>query len=137
MLDKLTKDFSITLLSTALKGAEARHEALANNIANANTPGYKRRDVPFQEILRKTIDIPSVRLVTTDPRHIPASRAKGPAFSPAQIVDTTATRVDGNNVNVETEMAKLAENSLLYSALAELLSRRISTLRSVIKEGGR
>jgi len=137
VLDRLTKDLSISLLSRTLDGAEARHKALADNIANANTPGYKRSDLPFQEMLRDAVSGRAM-MVTTDVKHLPGrSGVSRLAFEPIRSMDSSRIRVDGNNVDIESEMAKLAENSLLYSALSDLLSRRISLLRSVINEGRR
>lgn len=137
MLDRLTKDLSISLLSKSLDGAEARHKALADNIANANTPGYKRSDVPFQEMLRHAVS-GRATMVTTHVNHLPGrSGVSRLAFEPIKVADSSRIRVDGNNVDIEAEMAKLAENSLMYSVLSDLLSRRISLLRSVINEGRR
>lgn len=137
MLDRLGQDLSINLLTKALDGAEIRHKALANNIANANTPGFKRSDLPFQEMLRQAVSGRSLSMTLTSERHLAGFSGNKLTFQPREVGASTAYRVDGNNVDVEVEMARLAENSLLYSTLSDLLSRRISLLRSVINEGRR
>jgi flagellar basal-body rod protein FlgB len=99
-------------------GSSARQEALANNVANANTPGYRRVDVDFQQVLQGAV---------------------GDGFSGEGALDFTpaadgsgATRADGGNVDVDIEMASLAENSLAYQALATIQRTRMHILDTVI-----
>ncbi len=137
MIGKLERDWSIKLLSQALDGAEARHKVLAMNINNVNTPKYKGSDVPFQQVLRQAMtSTPKPELTTTDSKHL-AGRPQNINFTPVKDTHNTTYRVDGNNVDIEVETAKLAENSLLYTTFSDLLGRRISLLRSVINEGRR
>ncbi|RDI75975.1 FlgB: flagellar basal-body rod protein FlgB [Gaiella occulta] len=118
--------FGVTdiLLGRALGGAELRQRVIAGNIANVNTPGFRRSDVPFQQSLRDA-------LASGDPARVGAAR-------PQVVQDaTTALRADGNNVDVDAEMARLAETQLLHGAVAGLLRDRIAMLRYVINEGRR
>jgi flagellar basal-body rod protein FlgB len=117
-------------LERALEVAVRRHEALASNVANADTPGYRRQDVRFAEELQRAEQ--RLALVRTDPGHLPA-----PGRSATVRVEREATvgRPDGNNVDVEFELASLAENGLWYQALIRQLGARFAMWRTVITEG--
>ena len=104
-------------LEQALSGAALRQRAIANNIANANTAGFKRSDVDFHSALQTAFDSPDA-----------ADRVKNLSFSPQQ--DTaTSTRADGNNVDIDTEMANHSENSLEYQSLVTVARSRMQMLQ--------
>lgn len=102
-----------------------RHEVISSNIANATTPGYKAKEALFEEELETRL-----RLVTTSPAHLKKS--------PTQSTFTTAidpySRMgnDANTVDIDREMMKLNQNHLLYSASAEVISKKLEELRNVI-----
>lgn len=107
----------IDLLSRVMDAASLRHKVIANNIANVNTPGFKRLDVEFEQALAKAIGA-GVPLATV---------------SPTIVTDpTTAERVDGNTVDIDREMGDLNQNSLLYTAASQILASQLSQLRSAI-----
>ncbi len=113
--------FGITqrTLEAALHGTEVRQEVIARNLANANTPGYKRADVSFQQELAQQLQF--------DPDGIDSS------FEPTLSVDgTTAMRVDGSNVDVDREATNLAENQLMYSALMGVVTKQLQTMSQTI-----
>lgn len=103
-----------TLLNRVLDGCALRHQALASNIANINTPGYERRDVEFMDQLKSAIN------------------ANGTAglsdFSP-----TVKTEKTNGSLRLEDEFAALSENQLLYVASADILSRKYDGIRRAIK----
>ena len=103
-------DTSIVGLEQAMQGSLLRQQVLANNIANANTPGFKRSDVDFQSALAQAFSGPP----TTGQLDQPST------FSP-QADSTGAMRADGNNVDIDTEMADLTENTLDYQALESVM----------------
>ena len=105
-------------------GSSARQSALANNVANANTPGYKRVDVDFHKVMEEAL---SDGLT-------PATSTVGLDFS-AKSDGSGATRGDGGNVDPDIEMASLAENSLEYQALAAVQKTRMHILETVIGRG--
>lgn len=116
------------VLAKVLDGAAERQKTIADNIANIETPGYTRKEVSFenrlidilrQDGLNQQAEISAIRMVTVN----------------AQEDTDTARRVNGNNVDIEREMANLAKNSLQFEATAQFLSDRISGLRNAIKEG--
>jgi len=117
-------------LERALSAAARRHEALANNVANADTPGYKRQDVHFLGELRRAQE--RLALTRSHPDHLGGA---GGAVSARVVRDTTTGRPDGNNVDIEFELASLAENGLWYQALLRQLGAKFSMWRTVITEG--
>jgi flagellar basal-body rod protein FlgB len=100
-------------------GSSARQAALANNIANANTPGYRRVDVDFHQVMQDALANGNVP-------------ADGQLDFTPQTDGTGATRADGSNVDPDIEMADLAENSLEYQALATIQKTRMHILDTVI-----
>lgn len=124
-----------TLLEAGLDGLSLRNKVIADNIANVDTPNFKRSDVNFDKILQAALankDSSSIQLRTTNPVHIPAVGLSAEGF---MIQDNRTTfRNDGNNVDIDTEMAKLAENTLHYNALSTALSSHINLLRQVVRE---
>src|SRR4051794_3614618 len=90
------------LLQRAMEGATMRQQALAGNIANVNTPGYKRQDVDFQTALTNAID---------------ARKPLGGVTFSAATDSTAPARADGNSVDIDQENAELSKNGLQYEAL--------------------
>ena len=104
-------------LQRAIEGAGLRQQVLAQNIANANTPGYRRKDVDFHDALRT------------------AMGEGGPALKDVGFsvqTDQSATRADGNGVDIDVESANLAENGLEYQALVQVARGRLDILDSAI-----
>ena len=114
-------DPSIVGIEKAMQGSLLRQQVLANNIANANTPGYQRSDVDFQSALAQAFSsgTPST------------SQVDQITFSP-QAAATGAMQVDGNTVDVNTENADLSENTLDYQALESVMGTRMSILKTAI-----
>ena len=120
---------TISLIESAMNGASLRHRAIASNIANVDTPGYKRLQVSFEDNLSQSV----VGLVKTNSKHLPG--LKQDTFSPQVKKDeTTSMRVDGNNVDIDVEMAELAKNSIYYNTLATQTYQYFSQLRTAIRE---
>jgi len=115
-------DLTQTVLERALDGSQQRQTALANNIANANTAGYKRSDVDFQDALSQALDGPGA-----------ASQSQIANMTFSTQTDTSATmRADGNSVDIDSEMAKLSENSVGYQALISIAHARLAMLQTAI-----
>jgi flagellar basal-body rod protein FlgB len=126
MLDRVLSTETFLTAQGALDGLSARHAAITDNIANVNTPGYKRKFVPFEEALGKAVK----RSIS------PCTGAAGgpvPRFEPPVMRDAqTSTRQDGNNVDIEAEMVHLAENTLRYEALTQYIGGFFTGLKTVI-----
>ena len=100
-------------LERAVSGASMRHSVLAGNIANANTPGYMRRDVDFHGALRQALES------GTDPRAVQF----GPTTDGASVM-----QADGNGVDIDVEASTLAQNGLEYQSLVSVTRGRIDIL---------
>lgn len=109
-------DNSIKILERIMDICAYRQKILASNIANVDTPQYKAMDINFQEELRKVTETENTSYRVIE--------------SP-----TTMPNRDGNTVNIEVEMSKLAETLLMYSAAVQLTSTRLRMLKDAIKGG--
>ncbi|WP_234119822.1 flagellar basal body rod protein FlgB [Clostridium hydrogenum] len=120
--------FTYDLLKQGLNAASTRQKAISNNIANVNTAGYKRSYVTFEDSLKNSQD--NLEMKTTDSRHI----NDGQGFGQIQVKqdDSTSMNEDGNNVDIDTEMADEAQNTLMYEALISQINGRISMTSDVI-----
>lgn len=137
-MDLLTSP-AIQALEKGMGVAILRQEVVAGNIANINTPGFKRASVGFEaEYSRALGEGASLPLATTHSRHLQGNMSGPAEVEPRIIYDTnTTTRPDGNNVNLEEEMVGLAMNTFNYQFLSQQLGKRITMLRHVISEGRR
>ena len=110
-------------LERTIQGASVRNEALAANLANANTPGYQRVDVDFHSTLAQAMG-------ATAPR----DAVQATAFSP--IADVAgAVRADGSTVDPEAESAKLAANGLEHQTAVQVAAARLDILKSAMGVG--
>ncbi len=142
---KILDDRTMRTLETALDVASARHQVIANNVANVNTPGFKAADVDFVSSLEQAMagraESADRRLTgrTTRAGHFAISGAASTGRSPiVQTEDEGASmKVDGNSVDIDLEMAKMAENATMYNTFAQLVSSKFSLLKYVISEGRR
>lgn len=126
-------------LARALDAAALRQQAIAHNLANAETPGYRRFDVVFEEALALEAREAARRKIALRRTH--DAHLAGPVRAPVQptVVRDTASvmRNDRNNVDVDREMAALAKNTLFYQTLTRLVGARLLALRTAITEGRR
>lgn len=131
---------TVDMLSNAIAGADMEHSAIANNIANVNTPNYHRQSVSFKDALAAAAgdadDSSQLELATSDERHFGAPlRGGAQTFAPqVQSDEGTKMRADGSNVDVDVEMARLSENSGYSQTMSQLLSVQFSRLREAITE---
>jgi flagellar basal-body rod protein FlgB len=121
-------DKSFGILHKIVQAANMRQKVIASNIANADTPGYKAKDVKFGSFIEKEL-----KLLTSDPKHI--SVENGKKVSGNMIVEENPSWGDRNNVELNVEVAKMAENSLVHDAAVRILSAKIKMYRSAIKGG--
>lgn len=122
---------NIPLLNKTLNVTSLRHRALSNNVSNAGTVNYKRKDVDFATYLRSQVEKPKIAGMRTDARHMVVGNAaqKAPrVYQP----DTGPNSTGVNNVDVDMEMSNLAQNHLLYNVGARLLSGQFQGLRKSI-----
>ncbi len=130
---------TVGMLKNAMDGAGSAHSAIANNIANVNTPNFRRADVSFKEALAATEptggDPDELALATTSDRHIPIGGAAPRPFAiTTTVADEQQMRVDGSNVDVDQEMAKLSLNSAYAQTMGQMLQNQYARLRQAIQE---
>lgn len=120
----------INVLDKAADASWIRNEAISNNIANAGTPGYKRQDVAFESELEKALS--SVRYTTMDDKVANLSTDK---LQPRTYTDyaSFSYRLDGNNVDIETENVVLAKNQTKYEGLLQSITQEFKNIKSVLK----
>lgn len=135
MLDSILSSAPSNILEKALAASALRQKTISNNIANVNTPGYKKSDVLFEDKLQTAMNQSLLPLTRTNTNHLPAGQISS-ELEPSIVVDNTSSmRLDGNNVDIDKEMAGLAKNSIYYNAVAQQLSKQYSMLLSAIREG--
>lgn len=124
---------TINLLDRALDLRSIRQNLISSNIANQETPGYKAVDIDFKAALSKAEGEP-IPMVKSDERHIGGT----PGASSAEVSAQNTGIDDGydrNSVNIEMEMAKMAENTMMYNAAADILARKFKGLEYAVREG--
>lgn len=125
---------TIGLLAQALDLRSERHRVITANIANQDTPGYKSMEVNFKEALSEATGHSAVPLTRNHPSHL-SPAGGGVLPSHAVVSPGTSQRLDGNTVHGEEEMAKLAENTLFYTATTQILNSKFRGIRNAIREG--
>jgi flagellar basal-body rod protein FlgB len=131
---------TVELLNNAMKGSDQENNQIANNIANINTPNFRRSTTSFREALAQSLGTPAssdeLALTTNDPRQFDINGAQAPVpFDPQPHVDeTTQMRVDHSNVDADQEMATLQQNSGYQSTMADLLGKQYTWLRQAVTE---
>ena len=118
----------VNVLDKAADASWMRQEAISNNIANVNTPGYKRQDVAFEDSLQEAIS--NSRYRSTDEKGANLSKAD---LRIRSYTDSSgfSYRLDGNNVDIDTENAALARNQLKYNALVDSINHEFSMIKAV------
>ncbi len=107
------------LLARLLDVYSVRHRVIAQNVANVNTPGYHQLDVDFEDAFARA-------LAHQDPAALTRVR-------PTVVENATGPeRADGNNVDIDFEMARLNKNTLLYRTFAQIIASHVATQRSAI-----
>ncbi len=114
----------------------ARHEVVASNIANTETPGYAAKEMKFEAFLSRADSAAVPGPVATHPRHIGIPPGAGVVAPPIE-TEGDPVRVDGNNVVLEKEMTKMAENTVGYMTVMTLAARKLRMLRNAIDDAGR
>jgi flagellar basal-body rod protein FlgB len=114
------------LLSNMLDFRAERHKLITSNIANLDTPGYKPSSLDFKENLDEIMNkTGTLEMTTTHPRHMKAGKESGADFQVSQ---------SDKKVEIDKEMAELAENNIMYNLNVEILSRKFKELNTVLTE---
>jgi flagellar basal-body rod protein FlgB len=123
-----SKDPTIGSLENLLSHASKRQQALASNIANLDTPGYRSKDYSFQSTLQ------SIELAATQDNHLAVSQDT----SSARMYEVESqVKLNGNNVDLDRELTEITKNGVQYLTLVQYVNQKIRMLRSAIQDGGR
>ncbi len=109
----------VSLLEAGIKAEGLRQNTIASNVANIETPGYRRLDVKFEELLAKA-------LASSDPSHLDTLEPE--IFTPGN----TPVKANGNDVNLEAEVGELVKNSLRQAAYTRLLRKKFSQIETAV-----
>lgn len=138
MLEQIMNSSNFDYLSRGMSAANLRQEVISNNIANVNTPHFKRSAVNFEDLLAKELHLDDdgrrLDIVRTHDRHLPIP-IHGKVNAVVEEDQTTTMRVDDNNVDIDIEMATLSKNQLYYNAMATQLGGFMTRMKNVITSG--
>jgi flagellar basal-body rod protein FlgB len=117
-----------SILERVVLQSGVRNSVLASNIANVDTPNYKARDVSFGQVLGTEMG-----LATTDPKH-----QSGSSSGAAGELRTEEAQpwTDGNNVELDQEVAKITENAMFFEAGITLLSKKVQMFKNALRTSG-
>ncbi len=130
LLDRIL-DPTFDGLSKALDLSWRRNEAIASNVSNADTPGYRAIDLDFSGELDRAFGNQDKQLATTSTKHFTVG---GDPQSSHLVADFSgATKPDGNNVDIDLQMGRLAQNRAQYTNAANLMRKKFSILQTIIR----
>ena len=131
------------LMKQALDYRAMRQDTIASNIANADTPYYRPRDISFEDALadqRREIFAernPQLQMAHTDGAHFDAGSSNAPQQATTFFRDGHMARNDGNSVDLDVETTELAKNSTMFNALTAAIKKESMLFKSVIEASGR
>lgn len=121
----------VDVLNKAADASYYRNEILSNNVANVDTPGYKRKDLEFEKHLSRALESAggAKSTLTQKVHNVDLSDAKMVAY-----IDNAdlSYRIDDNNVDIATEEVELASNQLVYNGLVDSMTHEFSRIKSVL-----
>lgn len=133
-MSTLTIDPLIAGLHNVLDLRMAQHALTASNLANADTPGFRAREIDFEHALTEALE-GSSRIQRTDPRHVGEGGGADPDSAPIVEIEPAPWAVDGNSVLPERETARMSTNALMYEAVSRGLTQKLALLRFAVSDG--
>lgn len=129
---------TLTLLKKGINANSFRYQVIANNIANADTPGFKRSNVTFEAQLKRALEYENdntLQPVITNEKHIPFRiPINWKDVTPKTVLDYASyMRNDGNNVDIDRETSELSKTTMVYSAILDLLKHDYNLINLVLK----
>ncbi|MDO3410707.1 flagellar basal body rod protein FlgB [Saccharibacillus sp. CPCC 101409] len=129
----ILNDTGFTQLRSAIGAANTRQQVISNNIANADTPYFKRSEVSFESLLQSEMNgVSSIKGRITNPRHIAIGSSNSVPVAKVTSDDSTAMNNNKNNVDIDSEMTSLAENQLRYNTYIEEVNHQIKMMRAAM-----
>lgn len=129
VFDSIFAKTGLPTLKRVLDLSSLRQKVTAGNIANVQTPGYQAREIDFAGELKKLVTKDTLEGTRTDPAHIPVGEHKQGRF----LISRSKASAEGTPINVEAEMAALAETQIWYQMGTTLARKKFETLRLAIK----
>jgi flagellar basal-body rod protein FlgB len=125
-------DQTFHFLQRSLDVRAARHQVIAGNVANADTPDYQAQEIPFQKILEGSArGADDAKLMRTHPGHLPNPNDR---FLSSDFYGEIETDSSSAGIQIEKEMAKLAENNLMFQSSIQALIKKMETIKYAISE---
>lgn len=132
----LAGDKTAVLLEKSLDAATLRYKVIANNLANIDTPGFKKSSVVFEELLQSAMGHQgALPLKQTHPNHSGTSDHLEDIEPKVEKDTSTSLRLEGNNVDMEEEMTKMVQNTVNYYFATQQLNKKFSMMRYIIMDG--
>ena len=129
---------TIQVMSKALDLRSQKHAVIAGNVANMDTPGYKPRELTFEKELQQAIGTAGLQPRRTHGRHLPVGPDQVAELEPRLRMRRDYAMGNGSyQLDLDKEMAKLAQNNLIYEATVQLIAKKMASLRFAITEGGK
>lgn len=120
----------VRIIDKAMDASWLRNEAISNNIANVDTPGYKRQDVEFESVLKKALGMSRYEEMDDKVADINVRDLRPKTYTDYA---NFSYRIDGNNVDIDNENAMLAENQLKYQGLLTSMNQEFANLKAVMQ----
>ncbi len=128
MSDAVVFDRTIKLMEDRLSLNSLNQKLISGNLANINTPGYKAKELSFEETLRQSLEDQVLQMVRSNNSHM-APDEPIQAMQNPEIVENGA-------VDLDTEMVRLTKNSIEYQYMVSMLNKKLSQLKMAITDGG-
>lgn len=127
-------DKTLRALAAAVKFREMRQEVISSNVANAETPGYKAKRLDFESALARALDVDGeMGMKVEDSRHFDVGSGGFDNLQPEVYEDPNGiVSEDGNTVDREAEMVRMAENKVMYDALIQLMNKKVGLMKYTI-----
>jgi flagellar basal-body rod protein FlgB len=123
----------INVLDKAADASWLRNEAIANNIANVDTPGYKRQDITFEKELERALANPGYNNMDDKVAYLNEKNSRRLEARTYTDYEGYSYRLDGNNVDIDTENTMLASNQIKYNGLIASINQEFTNLKMVMK----
>ncbi|MCQ4087182.1 flagellar basal body rod protein FlgB [Saccharibacillus sp. JS10] len=133
----ILNDTSFNRLRSAIDASNTRQNVISNNIANADTPYFKRSEVSFESLLQSEMNgVSSIKGRVTNSRHISIGSTDSIPNAKITSDKSTAMNNNKNNVDIDSEMVKLGENQIRYNAYIEEVNHQIKMMRTALGGNG-
>lgn len=126
---------NVNILEKALDASWLRNEAISNNIANIDTPNYKRQVVEFEDFLSDALDNKKLKIKTTNENHITNSNDLNEIkIQVRKDYEQNNMRTDGNNVDIDREMALISKNNIYYQVISQQIKNKINKIKNTLRD---